>query len=306
MGYNYEYAVPFAAYSGIVTFNNFPHTREITGADIVVMGVPFDSGTTLRTGAKFGPRAIRENSKISCLYNYQWNMSWNDFNFKGIDYGDVGTYIGPKSTKYMIEQTYEHVNKILEENCKVLILGGDHTIPYGPIRAAYKKYGKISLIHFDSHQDSEPSNQEETHANFAYDLVQEGCIDPKKSIQVCIRSHMTKCGYNIMYANEVMELSEKEIAKKIKDIVGDNPVYLTFDIDALDPAYAPGTGTPVCGGPSTHKMKTVLKELYGINVVAADVVEVSPPYDSSNITALAASSIAQDIMFLMLKDKIKR
>lgn len=299
MKYNYEHVVPHLAYSGIVTFNGFPHSTELEGVDVVIMGVPFDLGSTNISAARMGPRSIREASKLTRLYNYMWDMSWDENSFKAIDYGDVGQYIGHKSTEYMIEKTYEHAKKILDSGAKLITLGGDHTIPYGPIRAAYEKYGKLSLIHFDSHQDSEPSDGEPTHANFAYDLVQEGCIDPNRSVQACIRSHMTKCGYNIIYANEVIDQGPKVLAEKIKEIVGDNPVYLTFDIDALDPAYAPGTGTPVCGGPTTNEIKTVLRNLSGINIVAADIVEVAPAYDSSNITSLAAASLAQDFLCLM-------
>ena len=181
-----------------------------------------------------------------------------------------------------------------------MTLGGDHTIPYGMVRAASEKYGKIALLHFDSHQDSTPSeNGNVSHANFAYDLQAEGCIDPSHSAQVFIRTEMTECGYNIFYAQDAVFMDMKDLAEKIKKIVGDMPVYITFDIDSLDPSAAPGTGTPVIGGPSTAQMRKLLYNLRGLNVVAADLVEVLPAYDHGEITALAAANIAWDLMYLM-------
>lgn len=287
-------------YAGISTFGGYPNTRDLKDVDIAIMGVPFDCGVTNRPGARLGPRGIRNMSKLACIFNYMWDIDLDEKCPRIIDYGDVGQYMGPKTTEFMLSESYNHAKTILASGAKLLTLGGDHTIPYGPVRAASEKFGKLALIHFDSHQDSIPSeNGEVSHANFAYDLVAEGCIEPTKSVQACIRTDMLKCGYNIFYANEVIEMGPKELAKRIKKIVGDMPVYITFDIDALDPAYAPGTGTPVVGGPTTNDLRTVLRNLEGINVVAADIVEVLPAYDSGEITALAAASVGKDIMCLM-------
>lgn len=288
-------------YAGIQTFGGYQHTTQLNNVDIAVMGVPFDSGTTNRSGARLGPKEIRSMSNLVFGFNYMWA---DDFDLAKacpsiIDYGDVGQAYGSTAVDTMLEETFIHADKIIQSGAKLLTIGGDHTIPYGPIRAAYKKYGKLALIHFDSHQDTIPSNGVISHANFAYDLVVEGCIEPSKSVQACIRTPLDNIGYNIIYAREVMNSSPEQLADKIKDIVGDMPVYLTFDIDALDPAYAPGTGTPVVGGPSTHYLRTVLRNLAGLDVVAADIVEVAPQYDHGEITALAAASIAQDIMCLM-------
>lgn len=186
-----------------------------------------------------------------------------------------------------------------------MTIGGDHTIPYGPVRAASEKYGKLALLHFDSHQDSTKSEENPdgtrnlSHANFAYDLQEEGCIDPSHSAQVYIRTEMTECGYNVIHSMEALDMTPAQLSEKIKDIVGDMPVYLTFDIDALDPAAAPGTGTPVIGGPSSDTVRKVFQGLRGINIVAADMVEVLPDKDPSNITAIAGAAITQDIMYLM-------
>ncbi|MDI9493091.1 MAG: agmatinase [Bacillota bacterium] len=292
-------------YAGILSWNRTPMTQDVEGADIVVMGVPFDNGVTFRPGARFGPRAIREQSLIACCFKYPWKNKLSDV-AKVIDYGDVGYWAGAKATSFMIEDLYKHAKKILDAGCKLMTLGGDHTIPYGPIRAAAEKYGKLALIHFDSHQDSTKSEvnpdgtRNMTHANFAYDLQEEGCIDPAHSVQVFIRTEMTECGYNIIHSMDAIDMGHKALADEIKKIAADMPVYISFDIDALDPSAAPGTGTPVIGGPSTDFVRKLLQGLRGINVVAADMVEVLPDKDPSNITAIAAATLTQDIMYIMM------
>ena len=295
-------------YSGIATFGMFKHSRDLTDVDIAVMGVPFDNGTTNRSGQRQGPRAIRAVSNLALDFNYQWDT--DDFTLRTacqniIDYGDVGASVGEGAASHMISETYKHAKKIIEAGGNVVCIGGDHTVPFGPIRAIAEKYGKVSILHFDSHQDSIPSDGQISHANFAYDLVEEGYIDAKQSAQIFIRTNMDNCGYNILYADEAIELGPKELAKKLKAIVGDNPVYITFDIDAFDPSVAPGTGTPVCGGPNSNFVKTMFRNLDGINVVGGDVVEVNPLYDTGEITSLLAASIAQDIMCLIAKTRLR-
>lgn len=291
-------------YAGITSWNHSPVTKEIEGADIVVMGVPFDSGVTFRPGARFGPRAVREQSLIACCFKYPWEYKLNDA-AKIVDYGDVGYWVGAKATEFMVEDTYRNAKAIFDAGCSLMTIGGDHTIPYGPVRAASERFGKLALIHFDSHQDSTRSEENAdgtrnlSHANFAYDLQEEGCIDPQHSVQVYIRTEMTECGYNVIHSMEAIDMGPKALAEGIKNIVGDMPVYFTFDIDALDPSAAPGTGTPVIGGPNSDTVRKVLQGLKGINVVAADMVEVLPDKDPSNITAIAAASITQDLMYLM-------
>lgn len=296
-------------YSGISTFGHYPHTRELDGVDIAVMGVPFDAGVTNRSGARMGPRAIRSVSNLVLAFNSFWNTA--DFSLEKacpniIDYGDVGVSCGNAAIPDMFEDTYKHAQKIFASGASLLTLGGDHTIPYGMVRAAKEKYGKVAMLHFDSHQDSIPSNGNYTHANFAYDLWAEGCIDSEHSAQVFIRTDLeNEPGYKIFYAPEAIEMGPKALAEQLKAIVGDMPVYITFDIDALDPAFAPGTGTPVSGGPTSSEVRRVLRNLEGINLIAADIVCVAPPYDHSDITALAAASVAQDLLCLMAKSRQK-
>lgn len=296
-------------YSGISTFGHYPHTRELKDVDIVVMGVPFDAGVTNRSGARMGPRAIRNVSNLVFAFNSFWNTE--TFSLEKacpniIDYGDVGVSCGNNAISHMLKDTYIHAKKIFAANANLLTLGGDHTIPYGMIRAAKEKYGKIAMLHFDSHQDSIPSNGNYTHANFAYDLWKEGCIDAKHSAQVYIRTDLdNEPGYKIFYAPDAIEMGPKALAKELKAIVKDMPVYITFDIDCLDPAFAPGTGTPVSGGPTSSEVRRLLRNLEGIRLIGADIVCVAPPYDHSDITALAGASVAQDLMCLMAKNRIK-
>lgn len=286
-------------YGGIASYGGYPVTRDVEGADVVVMGVPFDAGTTNRPGARFGPRAIRNQSHLALCFKYPWDYKLDD-HVKIVDYGDVGYYVGPKTTEVMLQETHDHAKKILDAGCRLLTLGGDHTIPYGMVRAAHEVYGKLALLHFDSHQDSTPSTDNNvTHANFAYDLQAEGCIDPSHSCQVFIRTEMTECGYHIFYAQDAVFMDMKDLAKQIRDIIGDMPVYLTFDIDSLDPSAAPGTGTPVIGGPSTAQMRKLLHELKGLKVVASDLVEVLPAMDNNELTALTAAQISEDLIYLM-------
>ena len=295
-------------YAGLATWNHCECTQDIEGADIVVLGVPFDAGTTFRPGARFGPCGVRDQSLIACCFKYPWEYEITK-EAKIIDYGDVGYWVGAYATDFMVKDTYETVKKVLDVGASPIIIGGDHTIPYGPVRALSERYGTLSLIHFDSHQDSSPSQKTPdgkknlSHANFAYDLQEEGCIDPAKSVQVFCRTEFTECGYNIIRSMEALDMTPYELADKIREIVGDNPVYLTFDIDALDPSAAPGTGTPVVGGPSTDFARKVLIALRGLNIVGADMVEVLPDKDFSNITCIAAATLAQDLMYLLNENR---
>lgn len=297
-------------YVGIPTFGGYPNSRDLSSADLVIMGIPFDNGVSNRPGARMGPRAIRSASQM-IMHNYL-NWSTSSINLKEscpniIDYGDVGVFIGPQSTEYMIRDSYEHSKQIFDSGANLLSIGGDHTIPYGMIRSASEKYGRLCLLQFDSHQDTIPSRGNFHHASFAYDTWEDGYIDASRSAQVYIRTIMPNVpGYSVIYANDAIEMGPSILSIKIKEIVKDYPVYLSFDIDSIDPAYAPGTGTPVPGGPSSYEIRKVLRSLEGINVVAADIVCVSPPYDHSEITALSAAAVCHDLLFLMAKARTIR
>ncbi|MCF0144354.1 MAG: arginase family protein [Firmicutes bacterium] len=291
-------------YAGIASWNKCKVTQDVEGTDIVVMGVPYDSGVTYRAGARFAPRSVREQSFIACCFKYPWPYVLYE-EAKVVDYGDVGYWVGARATEFMVEDTYKTVKKILNAGAAPVAIGGGHTVPYGPIRACAEKYGKLALLHFGAHPDSCPSdiNPDGTHnitqTNFAYDLQEEGCIDPSKSVQVFMRTESEECGYNIITAMEAIDMKPAELAAKIKEIIGDMPVYLTFDIGALDPSAAPGTGTPVAGGPTSDYVRKTIQGLVGLNVVAADMCEVLPDMDPCHITSIAAATLTQDIMYLI-------
>lgn len=295
----------FLAHSGIASFWRLHPSRDLAGVDMVVMGVPFDHGATNRPGSRFGPRAIRDMSLHAGNFHHPWPYDLTRSR-RLIDYGDVGAGMQTDLANFMIAETTEHARKILKSGARLLTLGGDHTIPYGPVRAASEVFGPVSLLHFDSHQDSMSSDGGKAifHGSFAHDLAAEGAIDAHRSAQVFIRTDMPNAqGYNIIGAREALYLQPVELAARIKAIVGKHPVYLTFDVDALDPAYAPGTGTPVVGGPSTFFVREVLQHLVGLDIVAADVVEVLPAFDPTGVTALAAATIAIDLLYLMDRDR---
>lgn len=291
----------YLAHSGIATFWRLDHTRDLQGADIAVMGVPFDGGVSNRPGARFGARAIRDMSLHAGNFHHPWSYDLTKKR-RLIDYGDVGAGMQTDLANFMIAETNKHARMVFGAGAKLLTLGGDHTIPYGPVRAAKEKFGPISLIHFDSHQDSLSSSGGKAifHGSFAADLAEEGSINAARSAQVFIRTDMPNDhGYNIIGAREALKMQPDELAARIKAIVGNNPAYITFDVDALDPAYAPGTGTPVVGGPTTYFVREVFQHLVGINVVGADVVETLPAMDPAGVTALAAATVAIDLLYLM-------
>lgn len=303
-------------YAGINTFNHYPYTRELEDVDIAIMGIPYDSGVTYRNGAKIGPRGLRDVSMSVFSFNHRWDTE--DFSLAKacpniIDYGDVGAYYGSLSTQVMFKESYEHAKRILESGANLMTLGGDHTIPYGMVRAASEVYGKLALLHFDSHQDSWPSHGNYSHANFAYDLWEEGCIDDRHSVQCYIRTDFDMepgipvPEYNIIFAPEALDLGPEALAEKIKSVIGDMPVYLTFDIDSIDPAFAPATGTPVIGGPTSNEALKVLRNLEGLNVVAGDIVCVAPTLDSpAQTTCFVGDAVVQSMMCLMAKARLAR
>lgn len=301
-----EQSLPFA---GPTTFMRLPRTHQLNDADMVVLGVPFDSGTLHRPGARFGPRAIREQSVYASVFQpfYPWDYTLSE-SFKVIDYGDLVPVPGTGALEFMIEATELVAADIFSAGASLLTLGGDHTVPYGPVRAAARRYGKLALVHLDAHQDSGDSETLGAgmvlinHGTFANDLAKENLIDFPKSAQIYIRTHypQPQAGtYPIIYANEALRVTPEQLAEDLKARIGTAPVYLTLDIDALDPAYAPGAGSPVPGGPTTSDMRRLLRALDGLNVVAADLVEVNPLYDPTQTTAVAAAFLAIDLLYLL-------
>ena len=281
------------AFGGATSFLRLKYSKELKNIDLAVTGIPFDQAVTNRPGARFGPRAIRE---ASTLQPFDPIYGWDGFDpmseLSIVDYGDIA-YDYAKISQFP-ETLEEHISGILN-NCNGCIsLGGDHFISYPILKAYRKKFGKpLALLQFDAHSDTWPDDDLDRidHGTMFYKAVKQGLIDPKRSVQVGIRTHNSDTlGVNIIDSREVFEIGPSKTAEKIKSILGDDPTYLTFDIDCLDPAFAPGTGTPVWGGLSSIQASIILRDLAGINMVGGDVVEVSPQYDVSGATAVAGDN----------------
>lgn len=287
------------AFAGVTSFMRRTYTKDLTGVDLAVTGVPFDMAVTHRPGTRFGPRAIREASTLQpCDPPYGWDINpLLDFNI--CDYGDLAFDYAdiPKFPQALTD----HIAGILDAGAGSLVLGGDHYISFPILRAYAAKFGPMALIHFDAHSDTWPDDDMNRidHGTMFYKAVKEGLIDVSKSVQVGIRTHNDyDAGVHVIDAPQVHSQSTGETAAQIKAIVGDHPTYLTFDIDCLDPAFAPGTGTPVWGGLSSAQADAILKGLKGINLHGCDVVEVSPPYDTTGATAIAGAHAANELMAL--------
>ena len=291
---------PELTFAGVTSFARRRYTRDLAGVDVAITGIPFDCATTNRPGARFGPRQIRE---MSALLAWDRPYGW-DFNpldvLAVVDYGDCAFDHGRVDT---IPRAIEnHIKEILDQDTATVALGGDHFMTYPILRAYAQKYGPVSFIHFDAHSDSWPNEDPDSvdHGTMMYHAIKQGLVKPEESAQIGIRTtNDDPLGVHIFDARHVHEKGASETAKQVKEIVGDNPTYLTFDIDALDPAYAPGTGTPVFGGLSSPQASIILRDLAGINIIGGDVVEVSPPYDTSGATAVAGSAIAMEILCLL-------
>ncbi|MFK7867076.1 MAG: agmatinase [Alphaproteobacteria bacterium] len=290
-------------YGGALSFLRRPYSRDLQGVDVAIIGVPFDQATTYRSGARLGPRAIRAASvQLAELKAFPFGFDPFD-HLSVVDWGDI--FIDQGYPMEMVETVMAAVKPIHQAGVKPLCFGGDHFISYPLIKAAHAQYGTLSLVHFDAHGDCwEDDGGRLDHGSMFARAAKEGLIDPARSVQIGLRTwNDDDYGFHIFDAPSVHNQSAAELLTKITDIVGDHPAYFTFDIDCLDPAFAPGTGTPVAGGLSSHQALSLVRGLGGLNWVAGDVVEVAPAYDVSEITAIAAATIAHDFLCLLALKK---
>ena len=290
-----EHAPPYA---GALSFLRRKYSRELKGVDVAVTGIPLDTATSNRPGARFGPRAMRAVSgSLSWGRPWPWEIDpLEELNI--VDYGDCQFDYGePESVTPFIEN---HIKGILDDGAATLVLGGDHYITYPVIRAYAAHHGPLSLIHFDAHSDTWPdSGKRVDHGTMFYHAVEEGLVDDRRSAQIGLRTtNDAPMGFNIFDARQVHAQGPAAIAHQVREVVGEHKVYLTFDIDCLDPAYAPGTGTPVNGGLSSFQALEIVRGLAGINLVGMDVVEVAPAYDVGEITAFAGATLALEFLCL--------
>lgn len=285
-------------YAGALSFMRRKYSKTLKGVDAVVLGIPFDAAVSNRPGARFGPQAIRRASAIFDN-DPQYPFARDLFEHMAvIDYGDVLLdYGNHQKTPGLIEK---EAAKIIASGAYLLGLGGDHFVTWPLLKAHAAKHGPLALVHFDAHQDTwDDDGKRIDHGSFVCRAVREGVIDPARSIQVGIRTHAPEdFGIRIIHGWEVEDMGAQAIADTILAHVGDRPCYVTFDIDCLDPAYAPGTGTPVAGGPSSAKVLSVLRKLGALDIRGSDIVEVAPAYDHADITAIAGAMVAMYMLGL--------
>ncbi len=287
------------AFGGAVSFLRRRYTKDLAGVDLAVTGVPFDQAVTHRPGTRFGPRAIRE---ASCLQPYDPPYGWGYdplSEFSVIDYGDLAfDYARVADFPAALKA---HAVGILQTGAGMLTLGGDHYLTLPVLEAHAERFGPMRVIQFDAHSDlwADDDLSRIDHGTMMYKAVKQGFVDAAHSVQVGIR---TDCpdylGMNVIDAPEAHRLGPEAVAARIREIVGDGPCYLSFDIDGLDPAFAPGTGTPVWGGLASWQAAAILRGLAGIDLKGGDVVEVSPPYDTTGATAVAGAHVAMELICL--------
>lgn len=300
----------FPRFSGIKTFFRLPIADVQESFDVAIFGIPYDGAVSYRPGARFAPTQIRDASSLGRGFHMTRAISLFE-RLKVADIGDCPTV--PIDQIQTYEKIEKFADEVLKNNKKFISIGGDHSTTLPLLRALKKKFGvPLSFIHFDAHLDTYPAawGCEYHHGAFARHAIEEGLVDPKKMLQIGIRGPLagsddlkivTKHQVQIRTVDDIREVPIQEFLKTLPSFSG--PTYISFDIDCLDPAYAPGTGTPVPGGLTTYETQRILRALKIENLVGADIVEVCPPYDTSQITSLAAVDTMFEFLCLMGENK---
>ncbi|MDB4220315.1 agmatinase [Pelagibacterales bacterium] len=300
-------------YAGPSTFARLPELRDVEHCDVAIIGVPFDAGTSYRPGARFGPQAVRQASR-QLRTNYHPNYDVEPFKVQQVaDAGDITC--NPFNIDEAIKQIEDGATDLLSRVENIITIGGDHTIALPLLRAVNKKCGQpVALVHFDAHLDTWDTyfGAPYTHGTPFRRAREEGLFLDDASMHVGIRGPLysrddlkedADLGFKIIHCDDFQTQSVDQIVKRIKDRVGDNPLYLSIDIDVLDPAHAPGTGTPEIAGMTSREMLNVLRGLSDMNLVSADVVEVAPAYDHAELTSTAAATIVFELINIIAKNK---
>ncbi|QTI88203.1 agmatinase [Streptomyces sp. AgN23] len=296
-------------YAGVSTFARLPRLDEVGRADVAVFGVPFDSGTTYRPGARFGPEAVRAGSKLLRPFHIGLEVEpWETLQVA--DAGDVG--VTPFDIGEAIGQIEQAARGLYASADRIVTLGGDHTIALPMLRAAHAQHGPVALVHFDAHLDTWDNifGARVVHGTPFRRAVEEGLLDVHHSAHIGIRSTMPSAqdfiddkelGFATITTLEIARRGIDDVVDRVRSRVGDRPVYVSIDIDVLDPANAPGTGTPEPGGLTTRELQMILFGLADLDVIGADVVEIAPAYDHAQITALAAAGLTFDLLAMMAR-----
>lgn len=297
-------------YAGIATFARLPQLRDVGHADIAVVGVPFDSGVSYRPGARFGPSHIREASRLLRPYNPAQDVE--PFSSQQVaDAGDISA--NPFNILEAVDQIERGATELSSGGTRLVTLGGDHTIALPLLRVVARKHGPVAVLHFDAHLDTWDTyfGAPITHGTPFRRASEEGLIDLTASTHVGIRGPLygpedlrddARLGFAIISSAEIESEGLPRAIERMLTRLGDHPTYISVDVDVLDPAHAPGTGTPEAGGMTSRELLAMIRALRAVNLVGADVVEVAPAYDHAQITAIAASHIAYEIISAMTKE----
>lgn len=298
-------------YAGLGTFARLPQVENVEDYDVAIVGVPFDGGVSFRPGARFAPSAVREASRLLRPgFHVELGTTPVD-QAQFVDGGDLACT--PYDNRRAVEQIQEQAERFVGEDKTVIAIGGDHTIALPMIRATTAVHGPVALLHFDAHLDTWDTyfDEEITHGTMFRRAFEEGLLIEDRSMHVGIRGPVYdrddflrdhEFGFQIIRCSDIDEIGAVATTERIKERIGDLPVYLSIDIDVLDPAFAPGTGTPEMGGLHSREILRILRGLSGLNIVGADVVEVAPAYDHADITSLAAATLVFEMMAILTSD----
>lgn len=296
-------------YAGFATYAKLPMLHEVKKADIAIMGVPFDTGVSFRPGARFGPNHVREASRLIRPYNPAQDASPFEL-VQVVDAGDVTA--NPFNIAEAVDQIEQAANDLGQQVDRIVTVGGDHTIALPLIRAAYKKHGPVAVLHFDAHLDTWDTyfGAPTTHGTPFRRASEEGLIDLESSMHFGIRGPLYSrqdladdkmLGFSVITSEYVEEHGIAAAIDRMRARIGSKPLYISIDIDVLDPAHAPGTGTPEAGGLTSRELLRALRGLADLNIVGADVVEVAPAYDHAQVTAVAASHVVYELVTAMAR-----
>lgn len=297
-------------FTGVPTFARLPLVRTFERVDVAVLGVPFDTSVSYRAGGRFGPNAIRSASVM--LRRFNANLEVSPFErLSCVDYGDVT--IIPGSIQRSLANIEQTVIPIMESGCVPILLGGDHACTLGHLRAA-RSYGPVAVVDLDAHTDAWDQfwGEKYSHGTWMRRAIEEGLVDAAHSIEIGLRGSIwgpedwtslkDELGLSYLTTEDVMRIGPERTAEAIRQRVGTRPTFLTFDIDVVDPAFAPGTGTPEAGGLSSHQALQILRLLGGLHFIGFDITEVIPAYDPGGITAILAANLAYEMLSLVAVD----
>ena len=299
-------------FAGASTFARLPRIDEVSDFDVAILGAPFDGGVSFRPGARFGPSAVRQASR-HLRPAYHPDLEVAPFRvLQAVDAGDVPC--NPFDLDEALKQIADHASELVTDRRRLITIGGDHTVALPALRAAARRHGPMAVVHFDAHLDTWDTyfGADRTHGTVFRRAAEEGLLLPDGSTHVGIRGPLydaqdlvddARFGFSVVRASDFDRLGVAEVVGRVRERAGDAPIYLSIDIDVLDPSAAPGTGTPEIGGFTSRELLALLRALPGDQIVAADVVEVSPPYDHAEITSLAAATVIYDVIALMARTR---